>query len=44
MAGKRARNGGRPLKEEQDYKDIAGQGDSDVLTPEDCKNEKCEGD
>ncbi|PTR08971.1 uncharacterized protein DUF4150 [Nitrosospira sp. Nsp5] len=44
MTAKRARNGGRPLKEEKDYKTIAGQGRSKVLTPEDCKNEKCEGD
>jgi hypothetical protein len=44
MAAKRARNGGKPLKEEGAYQDIAGQGQSKALTPEDCKDEKCEGD
>lgn len=42
MAAKRARNGGKRLKEEDAYQDIAGKGQSKVLTPEDCKDEKCD--
>lgn len=42
MAGKRAKSGVTRLKEETDYQDIAGKGKSEVLTPEDCKNEKCD--